>query len=447
MAGALFVNAARESVLSFSRPYVRNGLVIVTRQDPAAPADADHLDGRTIAMVRNSAAIPLLQQRYPQAKVVTADNPTEAMLLVADGQADAVVQTQISASYYVNRYFAGKLRIASALDLPPAEIALATARGQTELISILNKALYSISNDELASIVSRWRGSDGDPRTWYAYRNEIYLLIGLGLLSALLFLSWIVYLRRQIRQRKRAERALNDQLEFMRVLIDGTPNPIYVRDKEGRMLLCNDAYLDTFGVTADAVLGKTIPEANVVGDPALAREMHEFLLTRMAAEREPRFEDRDVTLHGRTRHVYQWTVPYGDSLGELKGHHRRLDRHYRTRRAAARAARRQGKRRRRQPGQDHVPGNDEPRDPHADERDHRHAGAGAAPSGRPGAGPPVHPGRVRLGPQPAGADRRHPGHCEDRGGKIRPGAGAHGAARPARRGDPASSTGWRARKA
>ena len=56
-------------------------------------------------------------------------------------------------------------------------------------------------------------------------------------MSALLFLSWIVYLRRQIRQRKRAERALNDQLEFMRVLIDGTPNPIYVRDKEGRMLL------------------------------------------------------------------------------------------------------------------------------------------------------------------------------------------------------------------
>lgn len=118
MAGALFVNSARESFLSFSRPYVRNGMVIVTRQDPDAPVDADHLDGRTVALVRNSAAIPLLQRRYPQAKVVTADNPSEAMLMVANGQADAVVQTQISASYYVNRYFAGKLRIASALDLP-----------------------------------------------------------------------------------------------------------------------------------------------------------------------------------------------------------------------------------------------------------------------------------------------------------------------------------------
>ena len=315
---------------------MRNGLVIVTRQDPAAPADADHLDGRTIAMVRNSAAIPLLQQRYPQAKVVTADNPTEAMLLVADGQADAVVQTQISASYYVNRYFAGKLRIASALDLPPAEIALATARGQTELISILNKALYSISNDELASIVSRWRGSDGDPRTWYAYRNEIYLLIGLGLLSALLFLSWIVYLRRQIRQRKRAERALNDQLEFMRVLIDGTPNPIYVRDKEGRMLLCNDAYLDTFGVTADAVLGKTIPEANVVGDPALAREMHEF--PAHAHGRRARAALRGPRCHAARPHPP--CLPVDGSVrrlaGRTQGHHRRLDRHYRTRRCAAR---------------------------------------------------------------------------------------------------------------
>ena len=130
MAGALFVNAARESVLSFSRPYVRNGLRdrhapgprrARRRRSPRRPHDCDGAQQRRH---------PALQQRYPQAKVVTADNPTEAMLLVADSQADAVVQTQISASYYVNRYFAGKLRIASALDLPPAEIALATARAR-----------------------------------------------------------------------------------------------------------------------------------------------------------------------------------------------------------------------------------------------------------------------------------------------------------------------------
>lgn len=66
MAGALFVNSARESFLSFSRPYVRNGMVIVTRQDPDAPVDADHLDGRTVALVRNSAAIPRCSGAIPR---------------------------------------------------------------------------------------------------------------------------------------------------------------------------------------------------------------------------------------------------------------------------------------------------------------------------------------------------------------------------------------------
>jgi two-component system sensor histidine kinase EvgS len=49
-------------------------------------------------------------------------------------------------------------------------------------------------------------------------------------------------MRRQINQRKAAERALNDQFEFMRSLVNGTPHPIYVRDRQGLLQSCNDSF-------------------------------------------------------------------------------------------------------------------------------------------------------------------------------------------------------------
>ena len=76
----------------------------------------------------------------------------------------------------------------------------------------------------------------------------------------LLALGWIAYLRQLIAKRKQAEVALSDQLEFMRVLIDGTPHPIYVRDRQARLLICNSGYLDVFGIERDAVVGKTVIE-------------------------------------------------------------------------------------------------------------------------------------------------------------------------------------------
>lgn len=72
----------------------------------------------------------------------------------------------------------------------------------------------------------------------------------------LLALLWNARLRLQIRQRQRAERALNDQLAFMRALLNGTPHPMYVRDREGCLKSCNYSYLEAVQARSDQVIGK-----------------------------------------------------------------------------------------------------------------------------------------------------------------------------------------------
>ncbi|POZ99490.1 hypothetical protein C4E44_34740, partial [Pseudomonas sp. MWU12-2312b] len=72
---------------------------------------------------------------------------------------------------------------------------------------------------------------------------------------------WNAYMRRQIRQRQLAERALSDQFEFMRALVNGTPHPIYVRDREGLLQTCNDSYLQAFSTKLEDVIGKRVMDA------------------------------------------------------------------------------------------------------------------------------------------------------------------------------------------
>lgn len=71
-------------------------------------------------------------------------------------------------------------------------------------------------------------------------------------------------MRRQIKQREQAERALNDQFEFMRALVNGSPHPIYVRDREGLLRMCNDSYLKAFDAQREDVLDKGVTEGVLV---------------------------------------------------------------------------------------------------------------------------------------------------------------------------------------
>ena len=71
-------------------------------------------------------------------------------------------------------------------------------------------------------------------------------------------------------------------------------------------------------------------------------------------------------------------------------------------------------------GEERVPGQHEPRDPHADERDPRHVLPGAAERARPAAAQ-LPPEGARLGRIAAGHHQRHPRLLQDRGRQAGPG--------------------------
>ena len=105
MIGALGYSADRSKKMRYTRPYLVSPRVLVTRGDNASPAQAMQLDGQRIAVVRGSPQRAVLQQRYPQARMVEVDNPLGLMEAVANGAADVALSSHINAAYYISHVF------------------------------------------------------------------------------------------------------------------------------------------------------------------------------------------------------------------------------------------------------------------------------------------------------------------------------------------------------
>lgn len=127
---------------------------------------------------------------------------------------------------------------------------------------------------------------------------------------------WILYLRRQIRYRNRAEVELSNQLHFIEELVDSTPHPIYARDSNGILILCNDSYAAFFGAGKNALLGLTLGEFERRWPymVPLSEVYHKTI-----QDAETRDGDHKLELVERELDIYHWLQVYRGLSGEVKG--------------------------------------------------------------------------------------------------------------------------------
>ena len=213
--------------------------------------------------------------------------------------------------------------------------------------------------------------------------------------------SRIVDLERRLAESERTVHAravdLGRALEEGRDLLESAPDAILITDASGRIVRLN--------AQAEAMFG--YDRGELLGEPVEALLPERF-------RRDTRGTTRSSTpIPGRGRWARAWTCtavakgervprrhhPQPDEGGGRTGH-RHHPRRHRPQAGRGGAAAGEGGGRGRQPGQERVPGQHEPRDPHADERHPRHDRAG-----------PRHRPDRRAARVPRAWSRRRPTRC------------------------------------
>ncbi|MGF6113602.1 transporter substrate-binding domain-containing protein [Pseudomonas frederiksbergensis] len=316
---ALLPSAQRQAQLNFSRPYLENSFVLLTRKSADSATNLSQLQDKRLAIAQGNPLVDYLRREFPRVHLIETPDTFHAVELLAEGQVEGAVNSLVIANYFISSHiFEHKLQISTTIGTRQAAFSLATARGATELSSIIDKALLSIAPEELGVINSRWRGySAASEKTWNNFHRVFYQIVAAASFLLLISMAWNAWMRRQINQRKAAERALNDQFEFMRSLVNGTPHPIYVRDRQGLLQSCNDSYLEAFQAKREDVIGKSVMQ----GKMSNAFEAREYQADyqRVVNEGTPLILDRPLHIGGRRLTIYHWILPYRDSSGEVQG--------------------------------------------------------------------------------------------------------------------------------
>jgi PAS domain S-box-containing protein len=122
-----------------------------------------------------------------------------------------------------------------------------------------------------------------------------------------------------ITHRKRAEKALLDNLAFMNTLIDTIPNPVFYKDNEGLFLGCNVAYAQTLGLPKEEILGHRLMDLDSSISSDMAEHFHRQDMLLIANPGIQTHESQVLCADSAQRDFVLYKATFTDTDGRVAG--------------------------------------------------------------------------------------------------------------------------------
>ena len=190
---ALNASSQRAEFLNFTKPYLHFPFIIITRRDASLITGLEDLEGWNIAVERDYVTREYLNRDHPTLQHLLTDNTAEALRAVATGKADAYVGNMTMASYIIDKLGLGNLKVAAPAPYSN-DLTIGVRKDWPELVTILDKALATISNKERRAIRQEYLGIRYDVKVNYSL---VWKIVAGATLLLLLSLLWVEHTRQQ----------------------------------------------------------------------------------------------------------------------------------------------------------------------------------------------------------------------------------------------------------
>jgi polar amino acid transport system substrate-binding protein len=181
---------SRQEFLNFSEPYIFLPLVVATNLDEIFILNFEQVSHQRFALIKGYAAIELLSKNYPDIAIETVPDARTGLTMVRRNKVYGYIDTLPTISYQLKTNKMPNLKISGELDLN-YDVSIAVRNDRPLLLSILNKAIDTISDEERQKIFYYWISVNYDQGFNYVLFSKI-LAFFLGILFFLLYRNLIV---------------------------------------------------------------------------------------------------------------------------------------------------------------------------------------------------------------------------------------------------------------
>lgn len=188
---------SREAHFNFTRPYADIPHVIIADTDATQLHSAADLKGKTLALEAGFGNVSYFREHYPEVSLREYSDTARALDAVARGEADAYVGNRSVALYLIGQELMTNLKAHGRVEKQGSVLAFGVREDWPQLVSILDKALASISQQQQNQLIQKWVPQVAQQASAYQWAWRIGLLM---LVLLLLVLAWSLRLKYKVLQ-------------------------------------------------------------------------------------------------------------------------------------------------------------------------------------------------------------------------------------------------------
>jgi len=198
----------RSKFLLFTRPYIKFPIVVLTRKDAPFVSSLNNFKKNKVAVVEGYAYQEILERDYPDQQFYLAGNIDQALRDLSYGHVDAFVGNLASITYATQKMGLTNLKVGATTSYK-MELSFAVRKDWPELVNILDKTIYSISDAEKIKIHNHWINVRFERRfAWKLVLQIVIPILMAGGVILLVFIKWNRALVREVTERKKKEKLI-----------------------------------------------------------------------------------------------------------------------------------------------------------------------------------------------------------------------------------------------
>lgn len=288
----------------FTKSFLSSSYVIVAKSN----TKSNYVS--TVYMPRGHLLTDEIKLINHHVNVVPAKSYIDALNDVVNSDGDAVtVAPLMLANYYINHFFQDSLYIQRIItDIPAATLSIAMLNNNYEMINLFSEFIDYIPANDVKIIANRWqKNALPAKQNWKDYQYTVYTLFFSAIIIIIVIALSSLIIISNYRKRLSVKQKLIEQLNFIQIVIDSIPHPIYARNKDLDYILHNKSYLDFINGSNKSLLGKYTSNSFV--SDSFRQEIH---LDHQKALNDniTIFKDREIIKYGKKYHVYHWIQPF-----------------------------------------------------------------------------------------------------------------------------------------
>lgn len=197
----------RKKYMNFTKPYLEVPTVITTQLTKPFMDDVENYLRYSLGITKGFAMIEVLKEEYPHIKLVEFDSLEDGLNAVRRGEIYGYIDNLISSGYAIQKNYIGELKIVGKFNYT-WNLSIGVRNDDIQLLSIFNKAIDSIKNDQYRKIINKWLSVQYEKSIDFSSIWEIVVFI-----SALIL--FLIYRQYELRKYTRVLEEKEKQLKIL----------------------------------------------------------------------------------------------------------------------------------------------------------------------------------------------------------------------------------------